>query len=93
MYLQRFPRPPCTQFYNRHPAIRHQDTNNEIVLVSDSLGPEYGEARILDLEATWKESEPTTPLICILSIGSDPSPQITALAKSTDTGMFRQHSL
>lgn len=51
---------------------------------TDSLGPEYGEACILDLEKTWEESEPQTPLVCILSIGSDPSPQITALAKSKD---------
>ncbi|XP_073975032.1 dynein axonemal heavy chain 1 [Rhodnius prolixus] len=52
--------------------------------VIDSLGEEYGEATILDLESTWLESEPRTPLICILSIGSDPSPQISALAKSRD---------
>lgn len=52
--------------------------------ISESLGPEYGEGRILDLEATWGESEPRTPLICILSIGSDPSPQITALAKAKE---------
>lgn len=52
----------------------------------DSLGSVYGEACILDLDATWTESEPTTPLICILSIGSDPSPQITSLAKSKDIG-------
>lgn len=50
----------------------------------DSLGPEYGEGRILNLEATWEESEPRTPLICILSIGSDPSGQISALAKAKD---------
>lgn len=49
--------------------------------VLDSLGNEYGEPCILDLEATWLESEPRTPLICILSIGSDPSPQISILAK------------
>ncbi|KAJ1525369.1 hypothetical protein ONE63_010185 [Megalurothrips usitatus] len=52
--------------------------------ISESLGTEYGEGRILDLEATWGESEPRTPLICILSIGSDPSPQITALAKAKE---------
>lgn len=38
----------------------------------------------MDLEKTWEESEPQTPLVCILSIGSDPSPQITALAKSKE---------
>ncbi|XP_050432698.1 dynein axonemal heavy chain 5 [Adelges cooleyi] len=52
--------------------------------IMDSLGPEYGEACILDLEKTWEESEPQTPLVCILSIGSDPSPQITALAKTKE---------
>jgi len=51
---------------------------------ADSLGPEYGEACILDLEKTLDESEPRTPLVCVLSVGSDPSPQITALAKSKD---------
>uniref|UniRef100_A0A1B0GJY1 Putative dyneins heavy chain n=1 Tax=Lutzomyia longipalpis TaxID=7200 RepID=A0A1B0GJY1_LUTLO len=49
--------------------------------IEESLGPEYGEMQILDLEATWEESEPRTPLICILSIGSDPSTQISTLAK------------
>lgn len=56
--------------------------------MTDSLGNEYGEANILDLEATWRESEPRAPLICILSIGSDPSPQITALAKSKEIRKF-----
>lgn len=62
-------------------------------ILSDSLGPEYGEARILDLEATWKESEPRVPLICILSIGSDPSPQITVLAKSKDICKYKPNFL
>ncbi|XP_049782831.1 dynein axonemal heavy chain 5 [Schistocerca cancellata] len=52
--------------------------------VMESLGPEYGEASILDLELTWSESEPRTPLVCILSIGSDPSPQITSLARAKE---------
>jgi len=37
--------------------------------------------QILDLEATWAESEPRTPFVCLLSIGSDPTTQIGALAK------------
>ncbi|XP_018911445.2 dynein axonemal heavy chain 5 [Bemisia tabaci] len=52
--------------------------------IVESLGTEYGEACILDLERTWSESEPRTPLICILSIGSDPSPQVTSLAKAKE---------
>lgn len=46
------------------------------------MGNEYSEMHILDLEATWEESEPRTPLVCILSIGSDPTTQIGALSKA-----------
>ncbi|XP_037924624.1 dynein heavy chain 5, axonemal isoform X2 [Hermetia illucens] len=49
--------------------------------VEESLGAEYGEMQILDLEATWLESEPRTPFVCLLSIGSDPTTQIGNLAK------------
>lgn len=55
--------------------------------IMESLGYEYGETIILDLDATWAESEPRTPLICILSIGSDPSPQVTALAKQKEISL------
>lgn len=48
----------------------------------ESLGAEYSEMQILDLDATWSESEPRTPLVCILSIGSDPTSQIATLAKN-----------
>lgn len=54
----------------------------------DSLGPEYSETHILDLEQTWEESEPRTPLVCILSIGSDPTNQIIALAKLKNIRKF-----
>ncbi|XP_055923365.1 dynein axonemal heavy chain 5 isoform X2 [Eupeodes corollae] len=49
--------------------------------IEESLGPEYSEMQILDLEATWLESEPRTPFVCLLSIGSDPTTQIGILAK------------
>lgn len=41
---------------------------------------------ILDLEATWEESEPRTPLVCILTVGSDPTTQIGNLAKLKTIG-------
>lgn len=49
--------------------------------ITESLGEQYSETHILDLELTWAESEPRTPLVCILSTGSDPTNQIIALAK------------
>lgn len=47
----------------------------------DSMGQKYAEAVILDLERTWEESDPRTPLICLLSMGSDPTDSIIALGK------------
>uniref|UniRef100_H2S7P3 Dynein axonemal heavy chain 5 n=1 Tax=Takifugu rubripes TaxID=31033 RepID=H2S7P3_TAKRU len=49
--------------------------------VMDSMGTRYAEGVILDLEETWKESDPRTPLICFLSMGSDPTDSIIALGK------------
>ncbi|KAL4222174.1 Dynein heavy chain 8 [Mactra antiquata] len=49
--------------------------------ISDSMGPIYAEAVLLNLEATWGESEPRIPLICFLSMGSDPTSQIENLCK------------
>lgn len=44
--------------------------------------------QILDLESTWAESEPRTPFVCLLSIGSDPTTQIGLLAKQKGIRMF-----
>lgn len=49
--------------------------------ITDSLGEKYAEGVILDLERTWEESDPRTPLICFLSMGSDPTDSIIALGK------------
>ncbi len=45
------------------------------------MGGKYAEGVILDIEKTWEESDPRTPLICFLSMGSDPTNNIEALAK------------
>jgi len=34
------------------------------------------------MEALWMESEPRVPMICFLSMGSDPTENIERLAKS-----------
>ncbi|XP_052240013.1 dynein axonemal heavy chain 8-like isoform X2 [Dreissena polymorpha] len=49
--------------------------------ISDSMGPRYAEAVLLNLEDTWAESITRTPLICFLSMGSDPTNQIEGLGK------------
>lgn len=50
------------------------------------MGPEYTENVILDLEKTQEEATKRTPLICFLSMGSDPTNNIEALAKKLKTG-------
>ncbi|XP_074204733.1 dynein axonemal heavy chain 8 isoform X2 [Camelus bactrianus] len=49
--------------------------------IAESLEEKYTEPVILNLEKTWEESDTRTPLICLLSMGSDPTIQIDALAK------------
>lgn len=49
--------------------------------VIDSLGEEYIGGGILDLETIWRESDSSTPLVCLLSVGADPTSQIETLAK------------
>lgn len=39
----------------------------------------------MDLEKTWEESDPRVPLICFLSMGSDPTDSIIALGKKLKT--------
>ncbi|XP_076010940.1 dynein axonemal heavy chain 5 isoform X2 [Genypterus blacodes] len=49
--------------------------------IKDAMGEKYSEGVVLDLEKTWEESQPRTPLICFLSMGSDPTDSIIALGK------------
>ncbi|KAM3614047.1 uncharacterized protein V6R79_009044 [Siganus canaliculatus] len=49
--------------------------------IADAMGEKYAEGVILDLEKMREESDPRTPLICFLSMGSDPTDSIIALGK------------
>uniref|UniRef100_A0AAY5K976 AAA+ ATPase domain-containing protein n=1 Tax=Esox lucius TaxID=8010 RepID=A0AAY5K976_ESOLU len=50
--------------------------------IAESLGPTYAEGVILDLESMWLESNKRTPMVCFLSMGSDPTENIERLAKA-----------
>ena len=52
------------------------------------MGPKYADPVILDLRAMWEESDPRTPMICLLSMGSDPTAMIEDLAKKNGIGMY-----
>uniref|UniRef100_A0A6P7GBN3 Dynein heavy chain 8, axonemal-like n=1 Tax=Diabrotica virgifera virgifera TaxID=50390 RepID=A0A6P7GBN3_DIAVI len=49
--------------------------------ISNSLGQKFAEPVILNMETLFYESRPLTPIICFLSIGSDPTPYIEQLAR------------
>ncbi|XP_049585235.1 dynein axonemal heavy chain 5 [Syngnathus scovelli] len=49
--------------------------------IMEAMGEKYTEGAILDLEQTWEESDSRTPMICFLSMGSDPTDSIIALGK------------
>ncbi|XP_039610081.1 dynein heavy chain 5, axonemal-like [Polypterus senegalus] len=53
--------------------------------IAESLGVKYAEGVILDMEAMWAESDSQTPMICFLSMGSDPTENIERLAKTKNT--------
>lgn len=50
--------------------------------ISESLGQQYAEGLVLDLDAMWAESDNRTPMVCLLSMGSDPTENIERLAKT-----------
>ena len=54
--------------------------------IEECLGEKYSEGVILNLQETWSESELRTPLICFLSMGSDPTNNIEMLAKRLHKG-------
>ncbi|XP_028415244.1 dynein heavy chain 5, axonemal-like [Dendronephthya gigantea] len=49
--------------------------------IGDSIGTRFAEGVILNLEAMWEESDPRTPMVCLLSMGSDPTASIELLSK------------
>jgi dynein heavy chain len=53
------------------------------------MGLRYAEAVLLNLEETWGESDIKTPLVCLLSMGSDPTNQIEALSKKLQLGNLK----
>lgn len=50
--------------------------------IAESLGQQYAESLVLDLDAMLTESDNRTPMVCLLSMGSDPTENIERLAKS-----------
>ncbi len=54
--------------------------------ISERMGTCYTESVILDIEEMWVESSPRIPMICLLSMGSDPTNNIEGLAKKFNIG-------
>lgn len=52
--------------------------------IASSLGAKYAEPVITLLDVMHSESRPNTPMICFLSMGSDPTPTIEQLAKKME---------
>ena len=49
--------------------------------IAESQGNKFAESQVLDLDALLVESDNRTPMICLLSMGSDPSADIENLAR------------
>ncbi|XP_041103970.1 dynein heavy chain 5, axonemal [Polyodon spathula] len=53
--------------------------------IAESLGVKYAEGVILEMEGMWTESDSRTPMVCFLSMGSDPTENIERLSKTKNT--------
>lgn len=62
--------------------------NQAFVYVAKSLGSQFVETVMFDIEEMYTESKNTTPLICFLSMGSDPSSLIENTAKKMDIPFY-----
>lgn len=62
--------------------------NQAFAYVGKSLGPQFVETVMFDIEEMYTESRSTTPLICFLSMGSDPSSLIESTAKKMDIPFY-----
>ena len=54
--------------------------------IIETMGKKYAEGVILDMEAMLEESNLRIPMICFLSLGSDPTNAIEQLAKKKELG-------
>ncbi|KAK2720694.1 hypothetical protein QYM36_004548, partial [Artemia franciscana] len=63
-------------------------TQQARIYISESLGSEYNEPPLLDLEEAFQESDALTPLICLLSAGADPTHKIESLARQKEIFIF-----
>ena len=60
--------------------------------ISESMGVKYAEGVILNLEEMWQESTTRVPMICFLSMGSDPTNSIDTLARKHDLSENKTNS-
>ena len=58
------------------------------IYVSESLGSKFIEHMSLNLDELINESDAKTPIMCLLSTGTDPSDNILILAKQRDKGNY-----
>ena len=54
--------------------------------IEETMGKKFAEGVILDMEAMWEESNLRIPMICFLSMGSDPTQSIEFLSKKRELG-------
>nr|WAW84836.1 axonemal dynein heavy chain C [Halisarca dujardinii] len=52
--------------------------------IAETMGKRYAEGVILDMEGMWEESKNRVPMICFLSLGSDPTNAIDMLARKKE---------
>lgn len=84
---------PLCVMITRHPSLRRSWVPDRTAAqakkyIAESMGTKYAEGVILDMEGMFEESNNRVPLTCFLSMGSDPTNAIEALAKKKELGRY-----
>lgn len=84
---------PLCVMITRHPSLCRSWVPDRTAAqakkyIAESMGTKYAEGVILDMEGMFEESNNRVPLTCFLSMGSDPTNAIEALAKKKELGRY-----
>lgn len=80
--LYKVPGPMFTKFFHANRSwCPDRVLPQALKYISESMGVKFAEGVILNVEDMWMESNIRVPMICFLSMGSDPTNTIDMLSR------------
>lgn len=72
---------PAVRHFVTNQVHSHAETLSDRANTAAQMGPEFAEYPGFDLEGSYEDSSPTSPIVFILSAGSDPMSSILKFAE------------